>query len=182
MHDRAAARLHPQRTASAYDACLVGRGPDPVTRLDLLTHVTLVRLIRHVEDHAVVQRAHQLHILGVRPREWHRATSRTAIEKFALRRVIAIPDLFGEHAAVTGLRPHDAEQAHSRFGPTPRELVMRALAGDQWPAAANAHAVVRRAVFVLPVAVVVVSVPGRSRLCAAADQCIDDAHRVSYSL
>ena len=59
---------------------------------------------------------------------------------------------------------------------------MRALAGEQWPAAANAHAVVRRAVFVLPVAVVVVSVPGRSRLCAAADQCIDDAHRVSYSL
>src|SRR5438477_10120200 len=141
MHHRGAERLHPQGAASAHDACLVGRGPDRVTRLDLLTHVTLVRLIRHVEDHAVVQRAHQLYILGMRPHEWHRAASRTAIEKFALRHVIAIPDLLGEHAAVTGLRPHDAEQAHSRFGPTPSELVMRALAGEQWPAAANAHAV-----------------------------------------
>src|SRR5205085_7625927 len=116
------------------------------------------------------------------PDQRHRAAGRTPIEQLALRHVNAIPDLLGEHAAVARLRAHHAEEVHRRLRPPARELVMRALTGEQRPPSADTRAIEGRAIFVLAVAIVVVSIPRRARMRAAAEQGIDNANGIENSL
>ncbi len=119
-------------------------------------------LRRRVEDAAVVQRAAQLDVLGVRPDQRHGRAGRPA-------EVQPASGMSAESQTCSGSRPlslaNDSMARSSSLrlaSPARRQFVVGALAGQQRPGAADAGAVERRAVGVFAVAVVVVAVPARA--------------------
>src|SRR4029450_10553330 len=134
-------------------------------------------LRRAVEDLAISERPAQLQVLGVRPHERHRRAGRAPEEQLPLRNIGAVPDLLWEQTAVAR---EGLERLRQLFGRTPasrRQLVVGGLAGAQWPRAADAGPVERRAVGVFAVAVTLVSVPRRTVRRIDLERRVDDLDR-----
>src|SRR6266540_5829082 len=109
----------------------------------------------------------------MRPHERHRRARRSAIEKIPLRQIDAVPDLLGNQPARARLRGYRLPQSLGDVAPPGGELVVRAFADQQRPAAADASAVERRAVFMLTVPVAVIAMPDRPGGGLALEQPVD---------
>lgn len=113
--------------------------PERETRGGAVADVTLLRGRRAIEDRAVPQRAQQLDVLGVRPGQRARGVRGTSEKKAALRDVRRVPNLFGDQTAFTRKRFQRAAQA-ARFLAMPGvQCIVRALAGEQRPGAADSR-------------------------------------------
>src|SRR5437867_1474542 len=108
------------------------------------------------------------------PYKRHRRTRRPAVEKVALRKIAAIPNLLWNQPARARLRGHRLSESPGDLAPARGELVVRAFADQQRPAAADASAVERRAVLMLAVPVAVIPMPHRTGGGLALKQMIDD--------
>ena len=67
--------------------------PDHEVRRDALCLVPLHRFGRHIKNPAVLKRAQQFNVLGMRPDQRHGGTRGFAAKQFALGNVVTVPDL-----------------------------------------------------------------------------------------
>ena len=107
------------------------------------------------------------------PYKRHRRTRRSAVEKVPLRKIDAIPNLLRNQPARARLRGHRLSEPHGDVAPAGGELIMRAFADQQRPAAADAGAVERRTVFMLAIPVAVIAMPHRTGGGLALEQLVD---------
>src|SRR3989442_15845853 len=107
------------------------------------------------------------------PYERHRRTCRSAVEKVPLRKIDAIPNLLRNQPARARLRGHRLSESPGGVAPASGELIMRAFADQERPAAPNAGAVERRTVFMLAIPVAIITMPHRPGGGLALEQPVD---------
>src|SRR6266487_6832763 len=112
------------------------------------------------------------------PYKRHRRTRRPAVEKVALRKISAVPDLLRNQPARARLGGHRLSESPGDVAPAGGKLVVRAFADQQRPATPDAGAVERRAVLMLAVPVAVIPMPHRPGDCLALEQAVDDGDGV----
>src|SRR5207302_5304233 len=98
----------------------------------------------------------ELDVLRMCPYERHRRTRRSAVEKVPLRKIDAIPNLLRNQPARARLRGHRLAESPGGVAPAGGELIMRAFADQERPAAPDAGAVERRTVSMLFILVALV--------------------------
>ena len=112
------------------------------------------------------------------PYERHRATRWSPVEQVTLGNIVAVPHLLRNQPARARLGGYRLSESPGDIAPAGGELVVRAFADQQRPAAADAGAVERRAILVLAVPVAVIPTPHRTGCGLALEQMIDDGDRV----
>jgi hypothetical protein len=133
--------------------------PDFVAAGDGFGHVTLVRPVRSVKANPVVPAAHQRNIFGVRPAQRHGRAGGQAAFHFAVRQVVVVPKLLGNHVPCVG-EFFDGLNVRQRVA-SRRQFVMARVRRSNRPGPAHARAIESAAVGLLPVAVVIVAPPAR---------------------
>src|SRR5688500_6297527 len=100
-----------------------------------------------------------------------RAGGEAALQ-FAVRQIVRVPELFGNHAALVGEFLDGFYEGQGIA--TGREFVMAAFAGEDWPAATDARAAEGAAVVFLAVTIVIVSAPAWTLGKVVLDDAIED--------
>ena len=164
MDGRGPKRLDAQDGPSRHCADLVVESP----QANLLVDASAFRyrcdgLRRPVEDAPVSNGPTQLDVLGVRPDERPRRARALPEEQFAFGDVGRCPRSAPGEPAVARECLKRPRESVARVEASGRKFVVRALAGQQWPRAADSGAVERAAVGVFAVTVAVVAMPRRIR-------------------
>ena len=78
----------------------MSKTPNLVPALDWIHHIALECRFDSVEADPVMAAAHKRNIFRVRPAKRHRRAGRATAFHPAIRQIIGVPDLFGNHAAL----------------------------------------------------------------------------------
>src|SRR5947209_7861112 len=138
--------------------------------------IVLPNCPRTVDWVALMARDQQLDELGMSPDEGHSRSGRSTRRQPSARDRVGIPYLFRQHPAVARHPAHHLE-IRQRVAPGD-QFVVPALAGQQWPAAPAASAVIRAAVVMLAVTVAIVAMPHWPRRRYGLEKRIGDADRI----
>src|SRR5437870_11849829 len=112
----------------------------------------------------------------MRPAERHCRTRRFTAFHASLRQIGVIPNLLRQHAAFIGKAFERADKSHRISAGS--QLVMAALAGQQWPATASAGSIIGAAVVLLAVTIVIVAPPAWTLRQVPLQDLIDHCHGI----
>src|SRR5207249_10994482 len=96
----------------------------------------------------------------------------------AIRQVISVPELFGEHPTLVGKLFYCLDEGHRIAAD--RQFVMAAFSRQNRPAATDARPIEGAAIILFPVAIVIVATPAGALWQVAFEDPIDDFDWVAH--